>query len=218
MPRRSRRRSEAQERAARGAELGRGPLLTRAPCIALPAAPRSPVARQPPPPPGPTHPGPRPPGFPPTSPPARRLPAAPPLALPPSEPRPPHGPPTSQPRPPLGPRPLPAPPTAEPPHTPWAPGCPHGLRAVPTGPGHLRPQLSRPWPPGLRELLTASRRRAWAGRRVFIRTAKSGAVSLPAARVAPSRPPGPACRLRASALLVTYPAPASAPGKAREAT
>ena len=85
-------------------------------------------------------------------------------------------------------------------------------------PGHLRPQLSRLWPPGLRELLTASRRRAWAGRRVLIRTAKSGAVSLPAARVAPSCPPGRASRLRASALLITYPAPASGPGKAREAT
>lgn len=61
LPRRSRQRSEAQGRAARGAELGRGRLLTRAPCTAPrrgPALPGSPATA--------TASRPRPPGAPPT--------------------------------------------------------------------------------------------------------------------------------------------------------
>lgn len=153
------------ERAALGAELGRGPLRARTPGTsrrrgsALPRSPATATAS------GPAHLGPRP-----------------------------HR-------------------NHRPPPTLWAPGCVPAVPRVPQA--AVQPLVA----PGLRELLTSSRWRTWVGRRGLTRTTESGAVSGTCLRLEGRLRvhldlfPG----LCASALPVTfYPAPASAPGKARE--
>ena len=120
------------ERAALGAELGRGPLHARTPGTSRrrgSALPRSPATA-----------------------------AA-------SRPRPPGAPPTREPRPHRNHR---------PPPTLWAPGC------VPADPRVPQAAVQPLMAPGLRELLIASRRRTWAGRRGPTRTTESGAVWGPA--------------------------------------